>query len=183
MRGFHTSSHTLSFTLRRTLCRLRFVAHFVVYASSHTLSVLPVRRLEHGPASPSMPPPPHTNPEASVPCGSSPLSNHVNVEIGLAESRLDKVLRRRPGEGPSLAGLRHGRSVKLFQYTQFYHVLILFLCFRFANGDRFGVMKEKARTYLRTALGQPDADFREGQWESIEALLNRRRLLVVERTG
>ena len=33
-----------------------FVAHFVVYASSHTLSALPVRRLEHGPASPSMPP-------------------------------------------------------------------------------------------------------------------------------
>ena len=33
------------------------------------------------------------------------------------------------------------------------------------------------------ALGQPDAQFRDGQWESIEALLNRRRLLVVERTG
>ncbi len=80
-------------------------------------------------------------------------------------------------------GRATGRSVKLFQYTQFYHVLLLFLCFRFANGDRFGVMKEKAWTYLRTALGQPDADFRDGQWESIEALLNRRRLLVVERTG
>ena len=42
-----------------------FVAHFVVYASSHTLSSLPVRRLEHGPASPSMANP-HTNPEAST---------------------------------------------------------------------------------------------------------------------
>jgi len=38
-------------------------------------------------------------------------------------------------------------------------------------------------TYLRTALGQADANFRPGQWESVEAILNRRRLLVVERTG
>jgi len=53
----------------------------------------------------------------------------------------------------------------------------------FADGDRFGVMREKARTYLQTALGRPDADFRAGQWESIEGLLSRRRLLVVERTG
>lgn len=44
-------------------------------------------------------------------------------------------------------------------------------------------MRAQALTYLRTALGQPDADFRAGQWESIDALLNRRRLLVVERTG
>jgi hypothetical protein len=46
-----------------TLRRLHFVAPFVVYASSHTLSVLPVRRIEHGPASPSMINPP-TNLEA-----------------------------------------------------------------------------------------------------------------------
>ncbi len=44
-------------------------------------------------------------------------------------------------------------------------------------------MREKALTYLRTALGRPDADFREGQWESIQSILARRRLLVVERTG
>ena len=44
-------------------------------------------------------------------------------------------------------------------------------------------MRDKALTYLRTALGRADADFRMGQWESIEAILNRRRLLVVERTG
>lgn len=44
-------------------------------------------------------------------------------------------------------------------------------------------MKDQALTYLRTALGRPDAAFREGQWESIEAILGRRRLLVVERTG
>ena len=44
-------------------------------------------------------------------------------------------------------------------------------------------MKERALEYLRAALDQPDAQFRDGQWESIEALLNRRRLLVVERTG
>ena len=44
-------------------------------------------------------------------------------------------------------------------------------------------MKDRALDYLRAALAQPDAQFRDGQWESIEALLNRRRLLVVERTG
>jgi len=44
-------------------------------------------------------------------------------------------------------------------------------------------MREKALTYLRTALGRADAEFRPGQWESIEAILNHRRILVVERTG
>jgi ATP-dependent DNA helicase RecQ len=37
---------------------------------------------------------------------------------------------------------------------------------------------------LRTALNDPGAEFREGQWESIEALVQRRaRLLLVQRTG
>jgi ATP-dependent DNA helicase RecQ len=37
---------------------------------------------------------------------------------------------------------------------------------------------------LRTALGDPAADFRQGQWESIEALVQRSaRLLLVQRTG
>ncbi|MDF7800010.1 DEAD/DEAH box helicase [Pontiellaceae bacterium B1224] len=36
---------------------------------------------------------------------------------------------------------------------------------------------------MRTALGNPVADFRDGQWESIEGLLNRNKMLVVERTG
>ncbi len=37
---------------------------------------------------------------------------------------------------------------------------------------------------LRTALDDPAADFRDGQWESIEALVQRRaRLLLVQRTG
>ncbi|MDD4017880.1 MAG: RecQ family ATP-dependent DNA helicase, partial [Kiritimatiellae bacterium] len=44
-------------------------------------------------------------------------------------------------------------------------------------------MRENALAYLRTALGRPDADFRLGQWESIQAVLTRHRLLVVERTG
>jgi ATP-dependent DNA helicase RecQ len=44
-------------------------------------------------------------------------------------------------------------------------------------------MRDRALTYLRNALGRPDADFRSGQWESIDGLLARRRLLVVERTG
>lgn len=41
-----------------------------------------------------------------------------------------------------------------------------------------------ALTLLRVALGQATADFRDGQWEAIDALVNRReRLLVVQRTG
>src|SRR5579883_259614 len=37
---------------------------------------------------------------------------------------------------------------------------------------------------LRTALNDPTADFREGQWESIESVVHRRaRLLLVQRTG
>ncbi|HMP71248.1 MAG TPA: RecQ family ATP-dependent DNA helicase [Pirellulaceae bacterium] len=42
---------------------------------------------------------------------------------------------------------------------------------------------DKAVSYLRKALNRPNADFRDGQWESIEQLLKRRRVLVVERTG
>jgi ATP-dependent DNA helicase RecQ len=39
-------------------------------------------------------------------------------------------------------------------------------------------------TYLRTALANPAAEFRPGQWEAIDALVNhRKKLLVVERTG
>lgn len=42
----------------------------------------------------------------------------------------------------------------------------------------------QALGYLREALGDPEAGFREGQWEAIDALVNgRKRLLVVQRTG
>lgn len=48
-----------------------------------------------------------------------------------------------------------------------------------ANADR-----DAAWELLRRALNAPDADFRPGQWEAIDAIVNRRaRLLVVERTG
>ena len=43
--------------------------------------------------------------------------------------------------------------------------------------------KERALQYLRVALNDKNASFRAGQWESVEALLNRRRMLVVQRTG
>ena len=44
--------------------------------------------------------------------------------------------------------------------------------------------KEKGLNLLRTALNQPQAVFREGQWEAIELLLQKpSRLLVVQRTG
>ncbi len=44
-------------------------------------------------------------------------------------------------------------------------------------------MKTKALKHLRTALSKPSAPFRDGQWESIEQLLNRNRVLVVQRTA
>ena len=44
-------------------------------------------------------------------------------------------------------------------------------------------IQSRARELLRASLG-PDADFRDGQLEAIEALVERRaRLLVVQRTG
>lgn len=44
--------------------------------------------------------------------------------------------------------------------------------------------KEEALLHLTRALSDPAANFREGQWEAIDALVNRQeRLLVVERTG
>ncbi len=44
--------------------------------------------------------------------------------------------------------------------------------------------KEVARELLRTAVGDSTADFRDGQWEAINALVNQRqKLLVVQRTG
>ncbi len=45
-------------------------------------------------------------------------------------------------------------------------------------------LKEVARRYLRQTLNDPSAEFREGQWEAIRALVaDRSRLLVVQRTG
>jgi len=44
-------------------------------------------------------------------------------------------------------------------------------------------MKDRALEFLKTALNNPRASFRDGQWKSIEQLLNRNRTLVVQRTG
>jgi ATP-dependent DNA helicase RecQ len=44
-------------------------------------------------------------------------------------------------------------------------------------------MRDRALQFLRTALNNPRANFRDGQWESIESLLDRQRMLVVQRTG
>ncbi|EJL8259202.1 TPA: RecQ family ATP-dependent DNA helicase [Vibrio cholerae] len=44
--------------------------------------------------------------------------------------------------------------------------------------------KQEAEQLLKTAIGSQDAEFREGQWEAIDALVNRnQKLLVVQRTG
>ena len=44
--------------------------------------------------------------------------------------------------------------------------------------------KLEALQLLRDGLGNQEADFREGQWEAIDALVNQgERRLVVERTG
>lgn len=45
-------------------------------------------------------------------------------------------------------------------------------------------LRARALCLLRQALGDPVAEFRDGQWEAIEALIQRRaRLLLVQRTG
>ena len=45
-------------------------------------------------------------------------------------------------------------------------------------------LHDEARALLRRALNDPAAEFREGQWEAIQALVaERARLLVVQRTG
>ncbi|MGL4552886.1 MAG: DEAD/DEAH box helicase, partial [Gemmataceae bacterium] len=45
-------------------------------------------------------------------------------------------------------------------------------------------LRDRALTMLRASVGRDDADFREGQWEAIEALVrDRARLLLVRRTG
>ena len=44
--------------------------------------------------------------------------------------------------------------------------------------------QSEALLLLRDLLNDPNAVFREGQWEAIDALVNRReRLLLVQRTG
>jgi len=46
------------------------------------------------------------------------------------------------------------------------------------------VNQEQAQQLLQTALANPSARFRHGQWEAIDALVNQRqKLLVVQRTG
>lgn len=44
--------------------------------------------------------------------------------------------------------------------------------------------RDAAQQLLKTALANPNAEFRDGQWEAIDALVNhRQKLLVVQRTG
>jgi ATP-dependent DNA helicase RecQ len=45
------------------------------------------------------------------------------------------------------------------------------------------MMKDDALLYLRQSLASDDASFRDGQWSAIDALLARKRILVVQRTG
>src|SRR4051812_26672579 len=52
------------------------------------------------------------------------------------------------------------------------------------SGAGAGADRDSALGLLRQALGSADADFRDGQWEAIDALVNQRqKLLVVQRTG
>ena len=45
-------------------------------------------------------------------------------------------------------------------------------------------LSSKARDYLRIALGDPNVDFRDGQWNAIQSIVDgQERLLVVQRTG
>lgn len=45
------------------------------------------------------------------------------------------------------------------------------------------ITREQAVEILRRGIGRNDADFRDGQWEAIDGILNHRRQLVVQRTG
>lgn len=45
------------------------------------------------------------------------------------------------------------------------------------------ITREQAVEMLRRGIGRNDADFRDGQWEAIDGILNHRRQLVVQRTG
>lgn len=45
------------------------------------------------------------------------------------------------------------------------------------------ITREQAVECLRRAVGRDDVDFRDGQWEAIDGILNGRRQLVVQRTG
>ena len=51
------------------------------------------------------------------------------------------------------------------------------------TGDKCMISYEYAVQCLRTAVGRDDISFRDGQWEAISAILNRKRVLVVQRTG
>ena len=55
--------------------------------------------------------------------------------------------------------------------------------FLWAVDDKQVNAKQQALDYLRKALDNPQAAFHDGQWESIKALLDRKRVLVVQRTG
>jgi len=44
-------------------------------------------------------------------------------------------------------------------------------------------MRQQALQYLRTALANPTADFRPGQWECIDGVVKNQRQLVVQKTG
>ena len=46
-----------------------------------------------------------------------------------------------------------------------------------------GITREYAVSWLRRAVGNNKADFRDGQWEAIDGVLHNRRQLVVQRTG
>ena len=45
------------------------------------------------------------------------------------------------------------------------------------------MQQQNALELLKRALNNPQANFRDGQWESIQGLLARRKMLVVQRTG
>jgi ATP-dependent DNA helicase RecQ len=54
----------------------------------------------------------------------------------------------------------------------------------YAAGSQILTDRNNALSLLRSALGDPTADFRDGQWEAIDRLVNNgEQLVVVERTG
>ncbi len=52
-----------------------------------------------------------------------------------------------------------------------------------SSPKNLSTLKDVATQYLRDAVGRQDAEFRDGQWESIAQAVSGHRVLVVQRTG
>lgn len=76
------------------------------------------------------------------------------------------------------------KCVKVGGYTlKVLLLLLLRVCSEYVRG-KMNTTQAEAEQLLKIALENPEAQFREGQWEAIDILANQhQKLLVVQRTG